>query len=75
MNSLDPDQMQRGDNCIYLSFICKMGPHAFKGLFHMFGSLCAMTIVLMMKQNMLPFDSMKLTITELQQALNSSNVS
>ena len=52
-----------------------MGSHAYKGPFHMFGSLCAMPIVLMMKQNMLPFDSMKLTITELQQTLNSSNLS
>ena len=74
MNSLDPDQMQRGDNCIYLSFICKMGSHAFKGPFHTFGSLCAKHIALFMKQNILPFDSMKLTITELQQALNSSNL-
>ena len=66
MNNLDPNQRQRGDNYIYLSFICKMGSHAFNGFFHMFGSSCAMPIVFMIKQNMLPFDSMKLTITELQ---------
>ena len=28
MNSLDPDEMQGGDNCIYLSFLHKMGSHA-----------------------------------------------
>ena len=75
MNSLDPDQMQRGRIVFNSVFYIKWGQMLCKGPFYMFGSPCVILIRFKMTQYMFSFYSLKIIIAELQRTLTISNLS